>query len=154
MPTQAGFFLQRTDRNLLQTLSQSLVRRARVLPVAHKRRQQRTDILGLLPPAFGFLPQIFKVQVQCEACHGVLQQFRNNVVFHSRSLLAAHVKARRALTEEDTFLDLESARMDFQRLMAELIADELNAIPELPKILTELGLSHHPAFANLFSAAK
>jgi hypothetical protein len=98
--------------------------------------------------------QIIKVQLECEACHGVLQQFRNNVAFHSRSKLAAHVKARRALMEEDTFLDLESARKDFQRLMAELISEELRAIPELPKILTELGISHHPAFANLFSTEK
>jgi hypothetical protein len=98
--------------------------------------------------------QIIKVQLECEACHGVLQQFRNNVAFHSRSKLAAHVKARRALIEEDTFLDLESARKDFQRLMTDLVSEELSAIPELPEVLTELGVSHHPAFANLFPAEK
>jgi hypothetical protein len=96
--------------------------------------------------------RIIKVQLECEACHGVLQQFRNNVAFHSRSKLAAHVKARRALIEEDTFLELESARIDFQRLMADLISEELAALPELPKILTELGLARHPAFTNLFPA--
>jgi hypothetical protein len=53
--------------------------------------------------------------------------------------------------EEDTFLDLESARQDFLSLMEGLVSEELTAIPELPKVLTELGLSHHPAFANLFS---
>ena len=67
---------------------------------------------------------------------------------------AAHVKARRALIEEETFLDLESARMDFQRLMADLISEELSAIPELPKMLTELGISHYPALANFFSTQK
>jgi hypothetical protein len=98
--------------------------------------------------------QIIKVQLECEACHGVLHQFRNNVAFHSRSKLAAHVKARRALIEDDTFVDLESARMDFQRLMADLISEELSAIRELPKILTELHLSRHPAFANAFPTEK
>jgi hypothetical protein len=100
-------------------------------------------LLVLFPNKRG---RMIKVQLECEACHGVLQQFRNNVAFHTRSKLAAHVKARRALIEEDTFLDLESARMDFQRL----ISEELGTIPELPKILTELGLARHPAFANIF----
>jgi hypothetical protein len=98
--------------------------------------------------------QIIKVQVECEACHGVLQRFRNNVAFHSRAEFAAHIRARRALTAEDTFLDLESARKDFQRLMAALISEELSVIPELPKILTEFGASHHPAFANVFAVEK
>ena len=39
--------------------------------------------------------QIISVQMECEACHGVLQQFRNNVAFHSRSNLDAHIKVRR-----------------------------------------------------------
>lgn len=99
-------------------------------------------------------PQIVKVQLECEACHGALQQFRNNVAFHSRSSLAAQIKARRALVEpEDTFLDLESARQDFQRLMTELISEELRAIPELPKTLNEVGVHHHPAFSDIFSNA-
>jgi len=98
--------------------------------------------------------RIITVQSECESCHRVLQQFRNNVAFHSRSEFAAHIGARRALTEDDTFLDLESARMDFQRLMADLVSVELSAIPELPKVLTEWGVSHHPAFANLPAVVK
>ena len=39
--------------------------------------------------------------------------------------------------------------MDFLRLMDELVSEELKAIPELPKMLEDLGVSHHPAFANL-----
>jgi hypothetical protein len=96
--------------------------------------------------------RIIKVQSECETCHEVLQRFRNTVAFHSRSDLDAHIKARRALTEQDTFLDLESARKDFQRLMAELITEELWHIPELPNVLTRYDLSHHPAFANVFSS--
>ncbi len=96
--------------------------------------------------------QIILVQRECEACHGVLQQFRSNVAFHSRAELAAHIKARRALREENTFLDLQSARVGFQRLMTDLIAEELSAIPELPGKLTEFGVSHHPVFANVTAA--
>lgn len=95
--------------------------------------------------------QIVKVQLECESCHGVLQRFRNNVAFHSRSSLTAHIEARRALAQEDTFLDVESARQDFQRLIQELMSEELSAIPELPKILMDARISHHPAFANIFS---
>jgi hypothetical protein len=94
--------------------------------------------------------QIITVQVECEACHAVLQQFRSNVAFHSRAEFTAHIKARRALVEEDTFLDLESARQDFQRLMTQLISEELNMIHELPTTLGDMGLSKHPAFANVF----
>ena len=82
-------------------------------------------------------------------CNDTLQRFRNTVAFHNNAKVANHIKARRALREE--FLDLESARQDFLRLMAELISEELGAIPELPKKLTELGVSHHPAFANVFT---
>ncbi len=107
-------------------------------------------------PLFVLFPdkraQISLVQLECQACHGVLQQFRSNVAFHSRAKLAAHIKARRALREENTFLDLESARGDFQRLMTGLIAEELSAIPELPGKLAEFGVSHHPAFANVAAA--
>jgi hypothetical protein len=95
---------------------------------------------------------IIKVQIGCEVCHSPLQQFRNNVAFHSRSDLAAHIAARRRLISGDTFLDLDSARQDFFRLMDELISEELHAIPELPKVLGDLGVSHHPAFANVTSA--
>ncbi len=99
-------------------------------------------------------PQISLVQLECEACHAVLQQFRSNVAFHSRAELAAHIKARQDLVEKDTFLDLESARVDFQRLMTDLVAEELSAIPELPGKLAEFRVSHHPAFANVASAAR
>jgi hypothetical protein len=94
------------------------------------------------------------VQQECEALHGVLQQFRSNVAFHSRAEVAAHIKARLALRDDDTFVSLESARVEFQRLMADLITQELTAIPELPAKLAQWGLSHHPAFANVVRAAQ
>ena len=109
-------------------------------------------------PLFFLFPhqryQIGLVQRQCEALHGVLQQFRNNVAFHGRAALDVHLKARRALREDDTFVALQSARLDFQRLMTGLIAEELNAIPELPRRLVEFGVSHHSAFANVASAVR
>ena len=101
-------------------------------------------LLKLFP---GKQAHIYKVQRECEVCHPMLQQFRNNVAFHSSAEFASHIKARRALRENDTFLDLESARQDFQSLMAELISEELDAIPELPEKLTHFGISHHPAFS-------
>lgn len=70
-------------------------------------------------------------------CHVVLHQFRNNVAFHGRAEIAAQIKARQTLRGEDTFLDLESARQGFRRLMIDLIAEELSAIPELPEKLAE-----------------
>ena len=103
-------------------------------------------LLVLFP---GKRQQIINVQSGCEACHSVLQQFRNNVAFHIRGESAAYFKAHRDLREKDTFPKLESARTDFQCLMAKLISEELSAIPELPEVLTKLGVSHHPAFANL-----
>lgn len=109
-------------------------------------------------PLFFLFPgrrdQINLVQLECEACHGVLQQFRSNVAFHSRADVAAQIKARRALREDDTFLDLESARVDFRKLMTDLISDELRDIPELPGKLVEFGVSHHPAFANVASGGQ
>lgn len=95
--------------------------------------------------------RVINVQAACEACHAVLQRFRNNVAFHSRSSLTAQIEARKALRNEDTFLDLESARKGFLRLMDELVSEELSAIPELPRALEELGVSQHPAFANVAS---
>ena len=108
-------------------------------------------LLKLFP---GKQAQIEKVQLECEVCNDSLQRFRNTVAFHNNAKVANHIKARLALREENTFLDLESARQDFLRLMAELISEELGAIPELPKKLTELGVSHHPAFANVFTTEK
>jgi hypothetical protein len=98
--------------------------------------------------------EIISVQLECEACHRVLQQFRNNVAFHNRAQVPAQIKARQALRGGDTFLDLESARVDFQRLMTGLIAEELSAIPELPEKLAEFRVSRHPAFANVASAVQ
>ena len=82
----------------------------------------------------------------------MLHQFRNNVAFHGRAEVAAQIKARQALRGEDTFLDLESARQDFRRLMTELIAEESSAIPELPQKLADLCVSRHPTFANVAGA--
>ena len=108
-------------------------------------------------PLFALFPdrrtRIIKVQVECEACHGPLQRFRNNVAAHTRAEVAAHIQARQALREEDTFLELESARTDFVGLMEILVAEELRAIPELPGKLAEHGVSRHPAFANVPSAS-
>jgi hypothetical protein len=55
------------------------------------------------------------------------------------------------LCTED-IMRLSFRRVNFQRLMTDLIAEELNAIPELPEKLTELGVAHHPAFASVASA--
>jgi len=108
------------------------------------------DPLWVLFPEHG--NQILKVQVDCEACHEVLQQFRNTVAFHNRAELSAHFKARQALMEEGNWMNLEFARKDFLRLMEDLITQELQFIPELPKVVMGLGLLHHPAFANPFPA--
>jgi hypothetical protein len=109
-------------------------------------------------PLFVLFPgkrtQIQKVQVECEACHGALQQFRNNVAFHSRSELAAQIRARQALVHIDTSVDLEFARRNFLRLMTDLIAEEQRAIADLPGKLVEFGVSHHPAFANMATAPR
>jgi hypothetical protein len=109
-------------------------------------------------PLFVLFPnqryRIGLLQMKCEACHVVLHQFRNNVAFHGRAEIAAQIKARHTLRGEDTFLDLESARQDFRRLMIDLIAEELSTIPELPGKLAEFGVSHHPAFKSVVSAVE
>lgn len=105
------------------------------------------DPLWVLFPGHG--NQILKVQVECEACYEVLQQFRNAVAFHNSAELSAHFKARQALMEEGNWMNLEFARKDFLRLMEGLMAEELKLIPELPNAVTNLRLSHHSAFANL-----
>lgn|ERR1039458_3068522 len=61
---QTGFFFQRIERNLMQTLSHSLLRRARVLLVPNKRRQQSADIFRLLPTALG----LFADQMKPTSC--------------------------------------------------------------------------------------
>lgn len=99
-------------------------------------------------------PRIIVVQTECEACHAVLQRFRGNVAFHNRADVAAHIGARQALRAQDTLVDLEFARVNFLRLMADLVSEELDAIPELPEAPTAFQLTHHPAFANLASAGR
>ncbi|HEV2194011.1 MAG TPA: hypothetical protein VGR55_00375 [Candidatus Acidoferrum sp.] len=94
-------------------------------------------------------PEIVHVQVSLEACHDELQQFRNNVAFHSRAEIEAHFKARMKLRDDDVFLDLQSAISDFHRLMQTIIAEEMTAIPELPDELQKMGVAHHPAFSNV-----
>jgi hypothetical protein len=91
--------------------------------------------------------QIIKAQLSLEAIHEKLQQFRNNVAFHARGKVAAQITARMNLREEDTYLDLVSAIHDFQNLMKTLREEELSAIPELPKMLEQLRVNLHPAFA-------
>jgi hypothetical protein len=90
--------------------------------------------------------QIVRAQCSLEACHETLQQFRSNVAFHSRSKISAQIKARLNLRNEDTYLDLVSAIHDFQSLMQMLKAEELDAIPELPKVLRQMNVNRHPAF--------
>ena len=92
--------------------------------------------------------RIINVQVACEACREPLQRFRNKVAFHNEAELAAQIDARKALRNDDTVLYLESARIDFLRLMDELASEELSAIPQLSRELERLGLSGHPAFFN------
>ena len=92
--------------------------------------------------------QIIKTQVSLEAVHDKLQQFRNNVAFHARSKVSDHIAARMNLKDENTYLELVSAIHDFQGLMTTLRAEELTAIPELPKVLQELGVNLHPAFST------
>ena len=70
-------------------------------------------ILVLFP---GKRARIINVQAVCEACHGVLQRFRNNVAFHSRADLRAQIEARKVLRNEDTFLDREVRPNGFSAL--------------------------------------
>lgn len=92
--------------------------------------------------------EIITVQQSLEACHEELQQFRNNVAFHVRSDIAAHIRARAELQDSDTYLDLVSAIQDFKRLMEKLISEESNAIPELPRTLEQMRVQHMPAFSR------
>src|SRR5207253_306085 len=92
--------------------------------------------------------QILHCQQSLEACHPELQQFRNNVAFHARSEIAAHIKARMGLRGTDAFLDFCSAVNDFQRLMKLVESEELAGIPELPGVLKQLGVIHLPAFSR------
>ena len=121
-----------------------------------KLTDKDTRAVYAFDPLFVVFPdrraQISAVQQQCEKCHGVLQQFRGNVAFHSRAQIRAQIRARQALRDPATFQALEFARVNFQRLMTDLIAEELNAIPELPEELSEFGVAHHPAFASVASA--
>jgi hypothetical protein len=103
-------------------------------------------LLALFPDR---MKQIVRAQLSLEAIYEKLQQFRNNVAFHARSSISAHIAARRNFVNEDTYLDLTSAISDFQALTKVLRAEELAAIPELPQALEDFRVSHHPAFAPL-----
>lgn len=93
--------------------------------------------------------EIIKPQSALEACHDELQEFRNNVAFHSRAEVEAHVKARTKLRGDDVFLDLTSGISDFLHLMERLEGEELEAIPELPDLLEQMRVSHLPAFKRV-----
>ena len=92
--------------------------------------------------------EISRVQLTLEVCHDKLQAFRSNVAFHARSDISAHFRVRMGLQDEDTKLDLANAINDFKRLMDTLISEELEAIPELPRLIEEMRLSHMPAFTR------
>ena len=62
--------------------------------------------------------------------------------------MSDHIAARMNLKDENTYLEIVSAIHDFQGLMTTLRAEELTAIPELPKVLQELGVNLHPAFST------
>ena len=89
------------------------------------------------------------MQLSLEACHNELQQFRNNVAFHSRAEIGGHFKVGMKVRDDDVYLDLQSAISDFKRLMESLIAEEPEAIRELRDKLQEMGVAHLPAFSNL-----
>jgi hypothetical protein len=103
-------------------------------------------LLNLFPARNG---EIIKAQISLEVCHDGLQQFRNNVAFHSRSEIEAHIQARMRLRDDDVFLDLTSAVSDFLRLMELLTSEELEAIPELPSTLEQMRVSHLPSFKQV-----
>jgi hypothetical protein len=92
--------------------------------------------------------RIINVQVSLEACRDELQQFRNNVAFHARADITAHIRARKELQDSDTFPDLLFAIKSFKKLMDDLIGEELKAIPELPNILERMNVIHHPIFSR------
>jgi hypothetical protein len=91
---------------------------------------------------------IIRMQASLDACSDELQQFRSNVAFHANAKIAAHFQARIKLRGPDTQLDLQSAVSEFKRLMKTVTAEELKAISELPSILQEMHVDHHPAFAR------
>ncbi len=104
------------------------------------------DSLFTLFPKRGI--EIGTVQQTLEVCHRKLQAFRNNVAFHIRSDITAHVQVRMGLRSEDSMLDIQNAIRDFKRLMETLIGEELTAIPELPKALEKMRVNHMPAFSR------
>jgi hypothetical protein len=106
-------------------------------------------LLNLFPPRNG---EIIAAQSSLEVCHDELQQFRNNVAFHSRAEIKAHLQARMRLRDDEVFLDLNSAIPDFLNLMERLTGEELEAIPELPGVLQQMHVSHLPAFKQVPAA--
>lgn len=91
-------------------------------------------------------PRVARAQISMGGVHEELQQFRNNVAFHARANVAAHIAARMKLRDEITYMEMVSAIRDFQELMRTLRGEELTAIPELPEVLKKLGVNLHPAF--------
>jgi hypothetical protein len=103
-------------------------------------------LLNLFPRRNG---DIIAAQLSLEACHDELQQFRNNVAFHSRAVIDAHRQARMKLRDDDVFLDVVSAINGFRASMERLTGEELEAIPELPGVLQQMQVSHLPAFKRV-----
>lgn len=93
--------------------------------------------------------EIARTQISMGAVHEELQEFRNNVAFHARANVAAHIAARMKIRDEITNMEMVSAIHDFQALMKRLREEELTTIPELPESLRKLGINLHPAFANI-----
>lgn len=98
--------------------------------------------------------QILMVQQSLESCSPELREFRNNVAFHPRAVVADHIKARQALRGTDAFLDFVGAVSDFGNLLRVLEEEELDIVPELPAVLVQLGVEHLPAFARLMARAE
>jgi hypothetical protein len=103
-------------------------------------------LLNLFPRRNG---EIIAAQLSMEACHDELQQFRNNVAFHSRAVFDAHRQARMKLRDDDVFLDLVSAINGFRDLMERLKGEELEAIPDLLSVLEQKNVTHLPAFKQV-----
>jgi hypothetical protein len=83
-------------------------------------------LLALFPEHQG---QIVKTQLSLGGVHEELQQFRNNVAFHARADVAAHIAARMKLRDDTAYLCLISAIHDFQALMKTLRTEEADRHP-------------------------
>jgi hypothetical protein len=77
-----------------------------------------------------------------------LQQFRNDVAFQERSEIATHILPRMKLREDDIYQYFFSTISDIQSLLEVLTNVELTAIPEVPKVLERIHVSHLAAFSR------